>query len=168
MFHFLILGKSKKAFKQIENLLYGIQEDRERKKGNENTIVNEDLLSCYYASQNLSNQPIEKISGGVCSMIYAASLSSRTTSVHLLHFLLRNKNHLKLVMDEINQLLQNNNGIYSYEEMRHQIYLEKCILETLRLQTSFLAARIVIQSFERNGYFIPKGSKVGMSPYLAQ
>ncbi len=170
--HPIVLQKAKVAYKHLVGLLFDIQTKREGEYASAATSNSGDkdkekldmVGLIYTPGVTTKSIPVEKISGAVCSIVYAGSLSSRTTTQHCLHLLCLHPQEMHRVMEEMKAAIASTGGKYTVESAKQQPYLENCIQEALRLRTALIQARVATADFERNGYLVPKGAKVVMNP----
>jgi len=129
----------------------------------------EDLLqtlmeSTYKDGSKLSDH---EVTGMLVAAMFAGHHTSAVTAAWSLLELIQHPEALAKVREELAEVL-GDDGEISYMTVRRMRYLEGAIKEALRLHPPlFVLFRQVEYDFEVNGYTIPKGSWVAISPHVA-
>lgn len=109
-----------------------------------------------------------EITGLLIATMFAGHHTSSGTATWGLVELLRNPQYLAEVRQEIEQLLADGGDDISQKVLRGMPKMEAFIKEVLRIHPPLSTLiRVVEQDFEYDGYVIPKGYRVVMSPGVA-
>ncbi|XP_075166602.1 putative cytochrome P450 6a21 [Haematobia irritans] len=113
---------------------------------------------------DLTNLTIEEITGQAHVFFNAGFETSSTTMGFALYEMARHEDIQQRAREEVQQMFANNNGKFTYENMKDMPYLDQIISETLRLYTVVpVLNRQALEDYEVPGhpkYVIKKGMPV--------
>jgi cytochrome P450 len=152
--------EDKKVLKQLDDLIYGIIEDR-RKSGK----MHNDLLDLLIYSrdeetgQQMSNQQLRD---EVITLFMAGHETTAVALTWLSLLLARHPESHKKAVDELNKILPNNKKP-DYESVRQMEYLKCIIDETMRLYPpAWAVGRKTINDDTIDGYHLPANTNIVM------
>ncbi|GMT35351.1 hypothetical protein PFISCL1PPCAC_26648, partial [Pristionchus fissidentatus] len=109
----------------------------------------------------------EEVQNEVDTFVFAGHDTTSTTLGWLMWCLACNPQHQDKVYDEILARVGEEDGFVSDDDIKHMPYLDMCIKETLRIYAvAPFTERLVEGDFNLDGYTIPDGSEIFLSPML--
>ncbi len=145
--------------------LAAIFEARERKGDHPGDLF--DVLRRLRDDHGRPRYSDDQITGMFISMMFAGHHTSSVVASWALLDLLLHPEWLVRVREELDGLFADGREV-SYQALREIPLLENCLKETLRLHPPLiLLMRKVVREFECEGYAIPAGTTVGVSPAVS-
>ncbi len=156
--------KRDKARVRLEELIGGIVRER-RKSGREGEDFLQTLMEAKYEDgQGLSDH---EITGMLLAAMFAGHHTSSMTTAWTMFELLQHPYYLARVLRQLEDVYGDSDDI-SYVSLRELTLLEYAIKEALRLHPPlFMLLRTVMEDFEYDGYVMPKGSNLVVSPAVS-
>lgn len=156
---FNILNKHKKIAKiRIEEYLLELVEEEEKFKGQEREM---NIVNGYLRIKDKFNISNENVVWLLHAMFWAAV---HYTSVHGVWIGIRCLNESEIRKNILKE--QNDYDQVTPETIKDMIYLGGVIKESLRMECVFALPRRVVKEINYNGYIIPKGDVIAISPYV--
>lgn len=156
-----VFRRRDKARVKLEQLVTEIMAKRAGKQENKANVFQSLIEASYEDGSKLTPH---EITGMLIAAIFAGHHTSSGTTAWVLIELLRHPQHLQSVLDEINQLFDEWEGI-SFESLRQVPKLENVLKEVLRLHPPLiLLMRKVMQDFYVKDYLIKAGKFVCAAP----
>lgn len=103
-------------------------------------------------------------------MMNAGSATTAIAMANVMFQLLKNPNHLATLREEIDSVMEEDEVVVSYDKVRHLPYLRACLDESMRLfppTAHGLPRSTPADGLLVNGEFIPEGTTVSISAYVA-
>lgn len=138
---------------------------RRRTSGKEYTDALNTFMTATY--EDGSSMTPHEITGLLIATMFAGHHTSSGTATWMLIEFLRNPQFMKEVCEELDTVFADG-GEVSHHAMRGMPKMEAFIREVLRIHPPLVTLiRVAEQDFEYDGYIIPEGSRVVMSPAVA-
>ncbi|KAL9095874.1 MAG: hypothetical protein Q9165_001871 [Trypethelium subeluteriae] len=154
---------------------FGMARIMERMHLTENEKLNigeKDFLSCFMKEQAKDDTlPAMFVPTWVNSNIVAGADTTSIVASALMYHLLKNPSSLEKLKKEVDGAASEGciSRLVTWKEARTLPYLEACVNEATRMNPPFALPfeRVIPETgVEIDGYFIPPGTRVGMSPWV--
>jgi len=100
-------------------------------------------------------------------MLLSSILNTASTTFWTLFFLIENPQYMDKVKKEMIETTKNSQNNFTFDSILQATLLNKCIIETVRLQAPVLfTGRTVVKEQKYNDLVIPKNDVLCVSPYL--
>jgi len=156
-----VFRRRDKARMRLQQLVAQIKENRATKLENKENVFQTLIEASYEDGSKLTPH---EITGLLIAAIFAGHHTSSGTTAWVLIELLRNRQHLNGIVEEIDSYCPPSTGV-TFESMRQVPRLENVIKEVLRLHPPLiLLLRKVMQDFYVQGFLIKAGKLVCAAP----
>lgn len=140
---------------------------RKRKAGEPADDMLQTLIDSRYKSGRHLTE--EEIAGMLIGLLLAGQHTSSTTSSWMAFFLAKNKDVQESLVEELCRIYGKEMGPMDYDGQKDCSLLENCMKETLRLRPPIMTMmRMAMEEVSVNGYTIPAGHQVCVSPTTNQ
>jgi sterol 14-demethylase len=153
-----------KARARLEEMVTQIIQER-RRAGREG----EDFLQTLMDSRYKSGGPLSEheITGMLVAALFAGHHTSSVTTAWSIIELVKHPDYLRRVRDELDATFAGGEEV-GFASLRNIPLTERTVLEVLRLHPPlFMLVRVAMEDFVHQGYFIPKGTWVLISPTVS-
>ncbi len=154
-----------RARRKLVSLLEGVFERRKDAPPEQRELF--DILLNLRDEQGRPRYTVDQVTGMFISLMFAGHhTTSGTAAWSLIEFLKHPEHHARIV-DEIDALHASGDGV-SYQSLRELPRLEAGLKEALRLHPPLiLLMRKVMYDFHYDGFTVPAGKLVGVSPAVS-
>jgi sterol 14-demethylase len=149
---------------RLEEMVTQIIEER-RRVGR----TGEDFLQTLMESRYRSGAPLteHEITGMLVAALFAGHHTSSVTTAWAIIELTRHPSYLQQVLGELDAAFAGGEEV-GFNSLRNIPLTERTVLEVLRLHPPlFMLVRVAMEDFVHEGYFIPKGTWVLISPTVS-
>ncbi|MFW6197623.1 MAG: cytochrome P450, partial [Myxococcota bacterium] len=153
-----------RARKRLQSLISGIVQERRRTHHE-----GEDFLQTLMDARYSDGTPMSdhEITGMLLASMFAGHHTSSVTTAWTMIELLRHPFYLARVLEQLDEVYGPEPDI-TFESLRKLTLIEYAIKEALRLHPPlFMLLRAALYDFEYDGYVIPKGSYLVVSPAVS-
>ncbi|MFW6049539.1 MAG: cytochrome P450 [Myxococcota bacterium] len=152
-----------RARKRLQELIGGIIQERKR-SGREGEDFLQTLMEAQY--KDGSHLSDHEITGMVLAAMFAGHHTSSVTTAWTLFELLRHPFYLHRVLEQLDRVYgPGNDPDVTFQSLRELTLLEYAIKEVLRLHPPlFMLLRYALRDFEYDGFRIPRGTYLVVSP----
>jgi sterol 14-demethylase len=160
-----VFRRRDRARARLVELLSEVFERRARRSDGKRELF--DVLLTIRNADGTPRYTIDQVTGMFISMMFAGHHTTSGTAAWTLIELLRNPGALEPVRAELDAFYADGRDV-SYQALREIPHLERAIKEALRLHPPLiLLMRKVMRDFEVQGYTVPAGKLVAVSPAIS-
>lgn len=153
--------KRDRARERLVEMISKLIADRRRKKVEGDDFLQILMETTYKNGQKLSEH---EITGLLLAAMFAGHHTSSVTAAWMMLELTRRPDLYRRVQDEVFRVY-GADGKITYQSLREVPFTEGCVKETLRLHPPlFMLLRVALKDWEYDGYVMPKGTNLIVSP----
>lgn len=151
------------AREEIAKIFRGIVKARKAPGAEKQDDILSILMDCEYKDGTILED--EHLVGMMIAILFAGQHTSSITGTWTGLNILREKQYLKEIMDELTTVKKTHGDAISFDSLKQQTRLESCVRESLRMFPPLIQlVRKVMQPITYKDYTIPAGHLISVSP----